>query len=237
MTHADPFAGTQTADENPDTSYDPFGEEKPEDAGSSGPANAHSFPSIMDLATKGGHLVILEPYAYDENALDPFDKEDARRENRPQKTRPEFTCYMHVLAGGPIDVAVRKQDESGKWNTVPGLYETLGASENPWPIHWSRVTIAQKALVGQLKEKFDVKAMEPKGSGRWLGRLRLIATKRSPDHLKKAVPDALDVAYVDALSRGKAQGLGLAPKIFNPTADDIAAARAYWAEIGQHVAS
>lgn len=230
----DPFAGTETSS-GVDDSYDPFGQDNPEDAGGSGgPANAHSFPSIMDLAKDGGHLVILEPYSYDPKAPNPFWQAGDAEEKR---TREEFTCYLHVLSGPPIDVSVREQDKDGNWVTVPGKYRTLGAGEHPWPIHWSRVTIAQTVLLGQLKDKFDVKAMEPKGSGRWLGRLRFVAGSRSPQHLKKATADALDAAYADAEKRGKAQGLGLAPKIMNPTADEVAAARTYWAETGKDVAT
>lgn len=234
---ADPFEGTETSS-GVDDSYDPFGQDNPEDAGGSGgPANAHSFPSIMDLTKDGGHLVILEPYSYDPRALDPFDEQKAKQEGRPQKTREEFTCYLHVLSGPPIEVAVREQDKDGNWNVVPGKYRELGAGEYPWPIHWSRVTIAQKVLVGQLKEKFDCGAQEPKGSGRWLGRLRFVPGKNTPAHLKKATPDALDVAYADAVKRGKQTGLFFAPKIMNPTADEIAAARTYWAETGKDVAT
>jgi hypothetical protein len=235
MTTADPFAGTETSSGQVDDTYDPFGDENPEDAGSGGgPANAHSFPSIIDLTKAGGHLVILEPYDYNPRADNPNWKPGDDPSNR---TREEFTCYLHVLSGGPIEVTVREQDKDGKWVTVEGKYRTLGAGEHPWPIHWSKVTIAQKVLVGQLKEKFDVKTMEQKGSGRWLGRLRFVAGSRSPQHLKKATPDALDAAYADAEKRGKAQGLGLALKIMNPSADDMAAARIYWSEVGKDVAA
>lgn len=227
-TTADPFGQADEAQ----AEIDPFGEDNPEDAGGQGgAANKFAFPSIMDLAKGDGHLVILEPYAYNPTANNPFWQEgdpDAKR------TREEFTCVLHVLSGAPIEVKERKENADGEW-VETGKYIVIGGDENPWPEHWRRVTVAQTVLLGQLKEKFDVKTQEPKGNGRWLGRLRFVAGSRSPKHLKKATTEALAVAYADAEKRGKAQGLGLAPKIMNATADDRAAAMTYWNEIGKDV--
>lgn len=226
----DPFAGQEIdGAPAPSLDFDPFGDEMPEDATGSGGSNPHSFPSLFTLAQKGGHLIVLEPTGFDPAANDPNDPEG-------KKTRPEFIADLHVLAGPPIEVKVRKYDENLRKWTDTGEYEELGGNEHPWPIKWSRQQVAQKILVGQCREKFDTSEMKPKGTGRWLGWLRLVPSKTSPDHLKNAKPDAMDVA-LDEFNKRKAAGrMGTDPKpgikIMNPTAPDVQSAREYWKTLG-----
>ncbi len=213
MTAADPFAN-QPLDGGVDP-YDPFGDDEPEAASGGGQANPHSFPSLFGLAEDGGHLVIMEPVMHDPKAEDPYDK---------AKTREEFGVVLHVLSGPPIEVEIRKKnDATQKWEGT-GEYETLGEGASPWPITWHRVTAAQGLLVGQLKQKFDVKTMEPIGTGRWLGRLRLVGTRHSPAQLQSANPNVIDAALKEFRARKAAGKPGVDPKagikIMNPTAGE-----------------
>jgi hypothetical protein len=226
--YADPWASDSNPEApKPEPVFDPFADDV-EDVSGSAWSNKHGFPSIGTLAQDGGHVVILVPVGYE-------DMRAAHRDGDP--ARDAFDCELHVLAGPGTLIEKREKDEkTGKFDGTGEFYRIGPDSEYPWPISWTSPTVEvrQTVLVGQLRHVFDTKAMQPKGSGLWIGRLRLVPHGRLPKQLQNATSDQLDAAVKAFRSGSTPLDPGKpAIKLMNATKEEKELGRRYWQSIGR----
>jgi hypothetical protein len=226
-TAADPFGGA--TDAAPDEAYDPFGDSQPESVKGGGGGNTYPYVSYEEL---NHHLVILQPTSYIPDA--------PKREEFGGGVQERFTCRLVVLAGEPIEVPERRKNEtSGEWEDT-GQVIVLGAGGNPWPIEWESTHVFQGKIIGQLKDKFDVRAGQPVNGGMWVGRIRRFPSKQTPKNLVTSDQiDAAIVVYYKLAAAGRNPGakINFAWGLSNFTSEDKALALAWYSEFRKRTVS